>query len=105
MLTGRHVSAAEGYDLGFINEVVSGGNEEVVSAAKVWAGMILKCGPLSIQATKEAAMQGTYHSSDMKDAFLAQNKLPAIGRLYQSDDFKEGPKAFSEKRAPNWKAR
>lgn len=34
-----------------------------------------------------------------------QARYPAVGRLYKSEDFKEGPRAFAEKRKPVWRAR
>ena len=105
MLTGRHVPAAEGLELGFVNEVVKGGNEECLAAAKKWADLILDCGPMSIRATKQSAMQGTYHEGDLQTAFESQSKLTAVDALFKSEDFIEGPRAFSEKRPPNWKGR
>jgi len=38
-------------------------------------------------------------------ALKGQNKYPAVAALYRSEDFVEGPLAFSQKRAPNWKGR
>ena len=103
MLTGRRVSAEEGYQLGFVNEVVQGGNEECVNAAKKWAALILECSPMSIRATKQSAMQGTYHSGDLKEAHDSQRKLSAVKALFRSSDSREGPLAFSQKRKPQWK--
>jgi acetyl-CoA C-acetyltransferase len=103
MLTGRRVSAAEGYELGFVNEVVPGGNEECLLAAKKWAHQILECSPMSIRATKQAAMRGTYHDGgDLAKAYADQRKLPATIALFKSADSKEGPRAFAQKRKPNW---
>ena len=105
MLTGRHVSPEEGMELGFVNEVVAGGNDEVVAAAKKWAEQILACSPMSIRATKQSAMEGTYHEGDLEDAMKSQGKLQAVRDMSASEDFIEGPKAFAEKRPPNWKGR
>ena len=53
MLTGRHVQAQEGYELGFVTAVAQEG--EALSEARRWAEMILECSPMSIRATKQAA--------------------------------------------------
>ena len=98
ILTGRRVGAAEGKELGFVNEVVPEGG--AVGAAKRWAGQILECAPISIRASKEAVYQG------MNESTIEA----AINRTYEeqhvligSEDYVEGPKAFAEKRAPNWR--
>ncbi len=98
LLTGRRVSAEEGRQLGFVNEVVPVG--DAVDAARRWAGLILECAPLSVRGSKEAAMQGMSASS-LEDAI--KGKYATIQAMYKSADFVEGPKAFAEKRAPDWK--
>ncbi|MBT3425040.1 MAG: enoyl-CoA hydratase [Gammaproteobacteria bacterium] len=98
LLTGRRVPADEGLSLGFVNEVVPQG--EALAAAKRWAGLILECAPLSVRASKEAAMQGM-SSASLEDAI--RGEYDQVKAMRSSEDFVEGPKAFSEKRAPNWK--
>ena len=56
ILTGRRVSAAEGKELGFVNEVTPVGG--AVEGAKRWAAMILECSPRSIRASKQAVLDG-----------------------------------------------
>ena len=56
ILTGRKVSAREGSDLGFVNEVVAVG--EALTAARRWAAMILECSPMAIRAAKQAMRLG-----------------------------------------------
>ena len=56
MLTGRHVSAQEGYELGFVTKVVS--QAELMAEAKRWADQILECAPLSVRASKQSAYEG-----------------------------------------------
>jgi enoyl-CoA hydratase/carnithine racemase len=100
LLTGRSVSAEEGRALGFVNEVVRAA--EVLPAARRWAEQILECAPLSVRASKEAALQGLDKSS-LEEAVRAH--YAGLGVMLKSDDYLEGPRAFAEKRKPNWKGR
>src|SRR3984957_8422190 len=60
ILTGRRVSAAEGKELGFVNEVVPPG--QALSAAKRWAELILECSPKAIRASKQSYFRGLEES-------------------------------------------
>lgn len=100
MLTGRHVPAAEGKELGFVNEVVP--QAELMNRAKEWAAMILECSPMSIRATKQAAYQG-FEAGGVRAAH--ENKYEAVKAMAKSEDYIEGPVAFAEKRPPAWKGR
>lgn len=100
ILTGRRVPAEEGQRLGFVNEVVPDG--EVVEAAKRWAAQILECSPMSIRASKQAVYQGLAHAGVQA---ASAGKYDAVKAMRDSDDFVEGPRAFAEKRSPNWQGR
>jgi len=102
ILTGRRVSAREGYELGFVNEVAAPG--ELMDVAKRWAATIGELSPMSIRASKQAVMQGLDEPT-LEAAITGQNKYPAVAALFRSEDFKEGPMAFAQKRAPQWKGR
>jgi enoyl-CoA hydratase/carnithine racemase len=99
MLTARHVSAEEGYELGFVTALAAEG--EALSEARKWAAQMLECSPMSLRATKQAAMQGLA-VPDISAAIKVEYE--AVARLRTSQDWIEGPKAFAEKRKPNWKA-
>lgn len=99
ILTGRRVSAEEGRDLGFVNEVTS--LSALMDAAKRWAGQILECSPMSIRASKQAIYRGL-DKPTLEEAIATT--YPAVRALYDSADFVEGPKAFAEKRPPKWTA-
>lgn len=102
ILTGRRVVAAEGERLGFVNAVAPAGTS--LQVAKQWAAQILECGPMSIRASKDAVKRGLAEPS-VEAALKAQNTYPAVAALYRSEDFVEGPRAFAEKRPPQWKGR
>jgi crotonobetainyl-CoA hydratase len=102
ILTGRRVSAAEGAELGFVNEVVPAA--ELMAAARRWAGQIAELSPMSVRASKEAVFKGLDEPT-LEAAIKGQNRYPAVSALFTSEDFVEGPLAFSQKRAPNWKGR
>ncbi len=100
MLTGRRVSASEGFELGFVTEMVAEG--QALQAAKRWAGMILECSPKAVRASKEAAYRGLDEPTlerAMRTVYAAQQEN------VESQDYVEGPKAFAEKRKPIWQNR
>jgi crotonobetainyl-CoA hydratase len=100
LLTGRRVSAQEGRSLGFVNEVVPAA--ELLAAARRWAGAILECAPLSVRASKEAALRGLDRGS-LEEAMAT--RYEGLLAMLKSEDFIEGPRAFAEKRKPGWKGR
>ena len=99
ILTGRHVPAEEGYALGFVNEVVP--HDNLMKRALEWAGQILECAPLSIRASKEVV----YASLDEDLRTSMEKQYESVKTMSTSEDFIEGPKAFSEKRPPNWQGK
>jgi crotonobetainyl-CoA hydratase len=101
MLTGRHVSAQEGYELGFVTAVVP--HDKLMDEARRWAGLILECSPMSIRATKQVVMRSLDVPS--LEIGMRNTHFPAYVALAMSEDTIEGPKAFAEKRKPNWKGR
>ncbi len=102
ILTGRRVSAAEAMELGFVNEVAPA--SELMEGARRWARNIMELSPMSVRASKQAVYRGLTEPS-VEVALKNQNSYPAVAAMFRSDDLKEGPRAFAEKRAPQWKGR
>lgn len=100
LLTGRRVDAREGQRLGFVNEVVP--HAECLPAARRWAAQILECAPLSVRASKQAALAGL-DAGSLRAA--VDGRYEELGRMLRSEDLVEGPRAFAAKRKPVWKGR
>jgi len=99
ILTARRVSAAEGYRLGFVNEVVAAGDLDAAVAR--WVAEILRAAPPALRASKEVVYRGLDEPS-LAAALANQSSYPAYAAWRSSADAVEGPIAFAEKRAPNW---
>jgi crotonobetainyl-CoA hydratase len=101
ILTGRLISAQQGLQLGFVNELTS--PAEVLDVARAWAREICQCSPLAIRASKQTAMRSLEQPFEV--AIHDQSNLPALKAMSVSEDAREGPRAFAEKRAPRWTGR
>lgn len=95
-LTGDPIDAKRAETLGLINQVVSA--SELKDAALALAARVTVNGPLAVQATKQL-MLAELGSGDV----ALHRELQGI--VFSSEDAKEGPRAFAEKRAPEWKGR
>lgn len=99
LLTGRHMSAQRAYELGLVNEVVPAAALD--DCVQGWVDDILACAPLAVRATKEAAMHGL--DTTLANAF--NTEYPTEIQRQNSQDAQEGPRAFAEKRSPNWQGK
>jgi enoyl-CoA hydratase/carnithine racemase len=100
ILTGRRVSAAEGKTLGFVTEIVPVG--EALAGARRWAEQILECSPMAVRASKQMLNRGLAEPS-LQQAMTTI--YPAQQANLESQDYVEGPRAFAERRKPNWQNR
>lgn len=99
LLTAEAFPAERALELGLVNEIVA--PEELMDRARDWASRITANAPLAVQATKESVLRGL--GVDMHEAYKIESELAT--KVFSSDDAKEGPAAFAEKRAPEWKGR
>lgn len=96
LLTGKNMSAEEAHRWGLVNEVVPAA--ELMDAARRWAAEIVEAAPLSVRASKQAALSGLEVS--LEEAY--NTTFPATQALRGSNDSREGVAAFGERRKPNW---
>jgi crotonobetainyl-CoA hydratase len=99
-LTAQRIDAEEARRVGLVNRVVP--RIELLSTARAVARTILACAPLSIEATKQVMMQSVGEPS-LEAAMRA--RYPAAEHMLASEDAREGPRAFAEKRTPRWRGR
>ncbi|MDC0994971.1 enoyl-CoA hydratase-related protein [Pseudomonadales bacterium] len=99
LLTGRHMSAIRAFQLGLVNEVVPA--NELTDTVQGYVDDILRCAPLAVRATKEAAVKGLDHP--LAQAFYTRYEGEVARQ--QSADALEGPRAFAEKRSPQWQGK
>jgi enoyl-CoA hydratase/carnithine racemase len=100
-LVGRHerLSAERAYDLGLISEVVP--HDSLLTRAREIADLVNRNAPLAVRGTRLAIRKGLdlpLHEAEI----LAETFRE---RVVRTDDAKEGPRAFVEKRAPKWSGR
>lgn len=99
-LTGNRIDAAQALRIGLVNEVAP--PEQLMARARALAEEIIVCAPLAIEATMEMIQAGLAEPDI--DAALART-YPALVRMRASEDAREGPRAFSEKRKPQWQGK
>ena len=102
ILTSRRIPADEALRLGIANAVVPAG--ELDAEVDRWCAEILAASPMSIRASKDAFYRGLDEAS-LADALAGQGEYPAYAAWRQSEDAKEGPRAFAEKRKPLWQGK
>jgi enoyl-CoA hydratase len=99
LLTAEALPAARALEVGLINEVVQ---EDVLwDRALEWAHRITANAPLAVQATKESVLRA--FDTGLDEAYARETEISH--RIFATEDAREGPAAFAEKRAPRWNGR
>lgn len=98
ILAGQRITAQRAYEMGLVNKVVA--PDDVLPEAMVLAEQICRMSPLAVQRSKEilqTLMQIPSGTLQLEEFYMADMRLTEDGR--------EGPLAFREKRAPRWTGR
>ncbi len=98
-LTGDPIPAERAHSLGLVNELVEPG--KAVEAAVALAERICANAPVAVRESRKIVLAALTSDDDA----LWRMTGEAFGRVVQTEDFSEGPKAFIEKRPPEWKGR
>lgn len=99
LMTGDPITAHRAYEIGLVNRVVPG--EELLPASLELAGKIADNAPLTVEASKRM----TYLAGEMGRIAALGAANAVFEKVYTSEDAQEGPKAFREKRKPNWQGK
>jgi enoyl-CoA hydratase/carnithine racemase len=97
MFTGEHIGADEAYRIGLVNRVVP--QSELMAAAMALAQRINESAPISVRLVKEAALKGL--DLPLMDGLRMESLFSMF--VHTTDDAKEGPLAFAEKRKAVYK--
>lgn len=97
LITGGSIDARRAYEVGLVNRIVPA--ERLLAEAFELAGMICENGPLAVRTAKEIAVRALNNEPN----FVLEKAIGA--RVFSSEDAKEGPRAFAEKRKPSYQGR
>ena len=99
VFTAAPITAQRAYDIGFLNKVVPA--EDLMEEAMGMAQQIAENAPLAVQYFKELAYRGL----NMSTQDISSLTYHMYDQLLTTEDSKEGPRAFAEKRKPKWQGR
>ena len=99
-LTGGRIDAERAYQIGLVQQLTAG-RGEMMARAHALADDVVACAPMAVEAIKHIVTIGRNLPIEYSWA-LAQ---PIQARLAASEDSREGPRAFAEKRPPRWQRR
>ncbi len=99
VFTAEPITAQRAYDIGFLNKVTP--PDQLMDEAMTMARHIAANAPLAVQYFKELAYRGL----NMSTQDISSLTYHMYDQLLTTEDSKEGPRAFAEKRKPNWQGR
>ena len=99
LLCADQISATRALEVGLLNEVTT--PDQLMARAYDYAHRITANGPFAVRKTKESVLRGL--ATDMREAYKIESEISR--EVFSSEDAKEGPKAFAEKRPPVWQNR
>ena len=99
MLTGERFDAQTALNFGLVSRVVPA--DQLMATVEAVAGKILECGPLAVRSIKQAALQG--RDMSFEEGLKLESQMMAT--VIRSEDAREGPTAFAQKRKPEYKGR
>ena len=99
ILTAEQIDAETARSIGLVSHIVP--REELMDRALQIAGVICERGPLAVRAAKESIQRGM--DMPLDDGLAFEDLM--LGRLFATEDAREGPRAFAEKRKPEYKGR
>ncbi len=99
MLTGERFDAQTALNFGLVSRVVPA--DQLMPTVEEVAGKILECGPLAVRSIKQAVLQGREMS--LEEGLKLEGQLAGV--VMRSEDAREGPTAFAQKRKPEYKGR
>ena len=99
ILTGKPITAQRAYEIGLVNRLAE--PAALMDAARELAREVIEGAPLSVAAGRATVMVAT----EMGRAAALDAAWAAHEAAYNSEDAQEGPRAFAEKRKPEWRGR
>jgi enoyl-CoA hydratase len=99
LLTAERVDAETAFRMGVVNKVVP--QEELLAEARRYAEVIMENAPLALEAVKRSVL--TALRLPLKEAF--EQELELAAQVFMTEDAREGPLAFAQKRKPEWKGK
>lgn len=101
LMTGRRMGVEEAKQYGLVNR--SCDQDDLINDALEWAHQISNSAPLSLAAIKSVMRSTEMMGLEEAYELMRSGKIEAYHKMLNSEDAKEGPIAFSEKRSPEWK--